>query len=250
MVGKSFLGKKFDKRILSQTKINQNNAKLSADTPFQVTEAYKTLRTNLLFSLAAGKNNIVIVSSASPSEGKSSTCANLAITMAQTGARVILIDADLRKPTQYQIFKCNNSKGLTTILAGFNDLDDVIKRDVEPKLDVITSGPAPPNPSELLGGERMTRLLDKLNEHYDYIFIDTPPINVVTDAMVLANKAAGVILITRQRQSTYDDLTKAVSTLEFSGANILGLVINGINEKSGRYGKYKYTKYKYSYGGK
>lgn len=250
MASKILSGKKVDKRLLSQSKVQQKSARLSADTPFQVTEAYKTLRTNLLFALAAGENKSVVISSSSPSEGKSSTCANLAITMSQTGAKVILIDADLRKPTQYQIFKCNNSKGLTTILAGFNDLDDVIKRDVEPKLDIITSGPAPPNPSELLGSERMTHLLNMLNEHYDYIFIDTPPINVVTDAMVLAGRTAGVVLVARQGQTAYDDLTKAVSSVEFSGANILGLVINGVNEKSGRYGKYKYGKYKYSYGGK
>lgn len=242
--------KKFDKRLLSENKAKQKSAKLSADTPFQVTEAYKTLRTNLLFALAARKNKSVVISSSSPSEGKSSTCANLAITMAQTGAKVVLIDADLRKPTQYQIFKCNNSKGLTTILAGFNDLDDVIKRDVEPKLDIITSGPAPPNPSELLGGERMALLLDKLGEHYDYIFIDTPPINVVTDAMVIAGNTAGVVMVARQGQTTHDDLTKAISSVEFSGTNILGLVINGVNEKFGRYGKYKYGKYKYSYGAK
>jgi capsular exopolysaccharide synthesis family protein len=222
-----------------------NGVRLSDTSPFHVKEAYKTLRTNLLFSLAACKNKNIVISSALPSEGKSCTCANLAIAMAQTGAKVMLIDADLRKPTQYQIFKVDNSKGLTTILAGFNNLDDVIKKDVVEGLDLITSGPAPPNPSELLGAERMTFLLEKLNDHYDYVFIDTPPVNVVSDALVFAERIAGILLVTRHGRSTYDEMTKAVSSIEFSGANILGVVINGVSERSGRYGKYKYGKYKY-----
>ena len=239
------LGKKTDKALL-----RTNSAKLEADSPFEIVEAYKTLRTNLLFALAAGESKIVVVSSALPSEGKSSTCSNLAITMAQTGAKVLLIDADLRKPTQYQIFKSSNNRGLSAILAGFNDLTEVVKTVEDVNLDIITSGPTPPNPSELLGSERMELLLETLSKHYEYIFIDTPPINIVTDAMVIATKAAGVVLVVRQGQSNYDDLTKAVSSIEFSGANILGLVVNDVAEKSGRYGKYKYSKYKYSYGGK
>jgi capsular exopolysaccharide synthesis family protein len=240
----------FGKKKALDAKAKRGNSKLSADSSFQVTEAYKILRTNLLFALAATQNKSIIISSAMPSEGKSATCSNLAITMAQTGANVILIDADLRKPTQHQIFHRNNKQGLTTILAGFDEVAETITKGVEPHLDLVTSGPVPPNPSELLGTDRMAYLINILNEHYDYIFIDTPPINVVTDAMVLAGNAAGVVLVTRQKQSTYDELTKAVSSIEFAGARILGLVINGVNEKSGRYGKYKYGKYKYSYGGK
>jgi len=219
------------------------SASLLGAMPFQVAEAYKTLRTNLLFTLAAGENKTVVVSSASPSEGKSSTCANLAIAMAQTDAKVVLIDADLRKPTQFKVFAINNNKGLSTILAGFSDLDEVINHDVMPNLDLITSGPTPPNPSELLGAERMSLLINQLRARYEYIFIDTPPINVVTDALVVSNMAAGVVVVARHGQSTYNDLTKAVSSLEFSGANILGLVVNGIKEKAGRFGKYKYSKY-------
>jgi capsular exopolysaccharide synthesis family protein len=170
--------------------------------------------------------------------------------MAQTGAKVIIIDADLRKPTQHLIFKKANRQGLTNILAGFSGVNELIDKDVEPGLDLIVSGPIPPNPSELLGTDHMGELLELLNAHYDYIFIDTPPINVVTDAMVLSGKIAGMVLITRQLQSTYDDLTRAVASIEFSGAAILGIVINAIREKQGVYGKYKYSKYSYySYGG-
>ncbi len=237
---------KVDKRVLQagrETAIE--TTRLSENTPFQVTEAYKTLRTNLLFALAAGKSKAVVISSAMPSEGKSATCANLAIAMSQTGTRVLLIDADLRRPTQYQIFQTDNSKGLTTILAGFNEVRDVIKKKIGENLDLLTSGPAPPNPSELLGSRRMKDLLFMLEDHYDYFFIDTPPINVVTDALVFAGSTAGLLLIARQNQTTYDNLTRAVSSIEFSGVNILGLVINGVNEKVGGYGNYKYNKYAY-----
>jgi capsular exopolysaccharide synthesis family protein len=225
----------------------QTTAKLSDTTPFQVSEAYKTLRTNLLFTLAARRNKAVVISSASPNEGKSSTCANIAITMSQTGAKVIIIDADLRKPTQHLIFKKANRQGLTDVLAGFNGIKELIDKDVEPGLDLIVSGPIPPNPSELLGTDMMRELIETLTDNSDYIFIDTPPINIVTDATVLAAKTAGVVMVARQQQSTYDDLKKAVSSIEFSGATILGIVINAIKEKQGAYGKYKYKYSQYSY---
>ena len=226
--------------LLKKSKMQRAVAKLLTDMPPHVMESYKILRTNLLFALATTKNKAVVISSSSPFEGKSSTCANLAIAMAQTGSKVILIDADLRKPTQHRILKCQNNTGLATILAGFNELDEVIVQNVKLNLDIITSGPTPPNPSELLGSEQMSKLIDTLNNRYDYIFIDTPPINIVTDAIILSRIAAGVVLVTRQGQSAYDDLTKAVSSVEFAGASILGFVINCIKEKSTRYGKYTY----------
>lgn len=226
-------------------KRDNGNVRIMSDLSFQVTEAYKTLRTNLLFALAAGKNKAIVISSALPSEGKSSTCANLAVAMAQKSAKVVLIDADLRKPVQNQIFKCSNSKGLSGVLAGFDNFEEVIRKSVKLNLDLITSGPIPPNPSELLGSEQMSSLLERLNEQYDYIFIDTPPINIVADALVISDKAAGVVMVVRHGQSNYSEITKAVASVEFANANILGLVVNGIKEKSGRYGKYKYGRYSY-----
>lgn len=220
------------------------STKLGEKTPFQIVEAYKTLRTNLMFSIAAAKNKIVVISSALPGEGKSTTCANLAITLAQTESRVLLIDADLRKPTQYKIFKLGNDRGLSRLLVGFDTLLDVLHKGVEPNLDVIASGPQPPNPSELLGSDNMTILLGELCQHYDYILIDTPPINIVSDALVFAHKTAGLVMVTRQGETTYDDFTKAVSSIEFSGSNILGAVITSAH---GAHGSYKDYKYRYSY---
>ncbi|MEF9983435.1 MAG: CpsD/CapB family tyrosine-protein kinase [Oscillospiraceae bacterium] len=222
------------------------NCKLNSQTPFHIAEAYKTIRTNLLFSLATQKNNIVVFSSAMPGEGKSTTCSNLAIAMAQTEAKVLLIDADLRKPTQYKIFKRNNSRGLSTLLVGFDTFEKCLQKDISENLDLICSGPLPPNPSELLSSENMRILLKKLQLEYDYIFIDTPPINIVTDAMTLAGKSAGIVLISRSEQSTYDELSKAVTSIEFAGSDILGIIVTDLKHSTFKYGNYKY-KEKYEY---
>ena len=137
--------------------------KLSQSVPFQIVEAYKHVRTSLLFSLAPVSQKSIVVSSAEPDTGKSTTCSNLAITMSQTGARVLLIDADMRKPVQHKIFQVNNTTGLSELLSGFTKLNDVIHVDVASKLDLITSGPIPPNPSELLGSESLIKLLEPVS---------------------------------------------------------------------------------------
>lgn len=233
-----------------------SHTRISDKSPFAVQEAYKTTRTNLMFSLASQTSHVVVVSSALPGEGKSTTCSNLAITMAQTGAKVLLIDADLRKPVQHRIFQCNNSKGASSLLGGFHALGEVLVKGVEQNLDLIPSGPLPPNPSELLGSAHMVKLLEMMTETYDFVFIDSPPVNIVTDAALLANMAAGMVLVTRQGTSTYDELTKAVQSVEFAQANILGIIINATNNHGkgfGKYGKYgRYSRYgsayKYGYG--
>jgi capsular exopolysaccharide synthesis family protein len=171
----------------------------------------------------------------------------MAIAMSQTGAKVLLIDADLRKPVQHRIFRIPNQKGLSGLLGGFYPLNQAITEDLRPKLDIIPSGPIPPNPSELLGSANMWELLDKIAQSYDYVFLDSPPVNVVTDAVVLANRTAGVLLVTRQGQSTYDSLARAVESIEFSKANILGLIINAMGENRGRrrYGRNTRSNYHY-----
>ena len=233
--------------LFKRKKKNQNiNVHLDEHTPFQITEAYKTVRTNLLFSLAPHKSKAMVISSALPSEGKSTTCSNIAIAMAQTEARVLLIDADLRKPTQHKVFKRPNNFGLSGILTGFDTVEQAIQKNVCLNLDLITSGQIPPNPSELLCCENMGFLLEELSKHYDYIFIDSPPINIVTDAIVLANQVAGIVLVARQGQSTYNELEKAVSSIEFANANILGLVLTEVRDQGGPYGHYRY-KYHYRY---
>lgn len=150
-----------------------HEVKLTSKTPFAITEAYKVLRTNLQFALAAQEGKAVVISSPTPGDGKSTTAANVAITLAQTSAKVLLVDADLRKSTQHKIFQIDNSHGLSRLLVGFETLGESLKRDVEPGLDILTSGPLPPNPSELIGSSNMTTLIEKMNSYYDYIIIDS-----------------------------------------------------------------------------
>ncbi len=224
--------------------------RLGENTPFAISEAYKAIRTNLLFSLAPLSKKVVVVSSALPNEGKSTTCGNLAITMAQTSARVMLIDGDLRKPTQHKFFEVDNVKGLSNLLVGFDSVADSVKRNVVKNVDLVTAGALPPNPSELLGSENMEIFLKKMEEYYDYILIDSPPVNVVTDAVVLSKHAAGILMIARSMNTTIEDLDNALSVIKTANGNVLGVVVSDVNKESGSgyYRSYKKHEY-YSYHG-
>lgn len=217
---------------------------INENTAFAIKEAYKTARTNLLFALATSENKCVIMTSALASEGKSTNCANLALTMSQTGATVLLIDADLRKSTQHKIFNVPNKVGLAEILGGFCKVADGLQEQILPNLDIITAGKVPPNPSELLGSLNMQKLIEIVSKNYDYIFIDSPPVNVVTDALVLARYAAGLIFCTRYRQSTHDELRRALASVEFASAKILGMIVCDVKETGAGYYKKSYRSYK------
>lgn len=226
---------------------------LNEETPSQVNEAYKNVRTNLQYALHPINGKVVLVSSALPGEGKSTTSSNLAITFAQN-SKVLLIDADMRKPVMHKIFGLDNSHGLSLFLGGFEPLAKSINREVMPGLDVMTSGAIPPNPSELLGSKNMTVFLNKIQEHYDYVIIDTPPINVVTDAVVLSKKVSGVILVARQNNTTIKMLRQTIDSLKNIRVRVLGVVLTGVKEKykpfsrySGGYSYYSNRKYSYKY---
>lgn len=219
--------------------------KSSKRMAFQVMEAYKMIRTNLMFALANKDSNAVIVSSAEPSAGKSTLSANLAIVMAQTGARVLLIDADMRKPTQHRNFQLSRTMGLSKILGGLATVEECLHKDAKPNVDVILSGPTPPNPSELLGSARMKNLLDEMNEKYDYIFIDMPPLCVVADALVAAPMAAGVVLVARHNQTMYEEFAEALEKVESAGGALLGVVLSDMHSSVGSYGRYGYGRYGY-----
>ena len=204
---------------------------LDKELSFQATEAYKTLRTNLVFSLATKGKKVFAVTSAMQHEGKSTLCANLALTFAQMQARVLVIDADLRKPVQHKLFKLKNKEGLSTLLAGMSSFKAVVNEDIIPGLDVVTSGPIPPNPSEMLASENMKQLLSELSNYYDYIIIDTPPVNVVTDALTMSDSIAGVVMGT------------VITKVPVSNGK-------GGYKRYGRYGYYRYGGYGYyRYGG-
>lgn len=224
---------------------------LDGNIAFQVTEAYKNLRTNLTFALSTKSNRIFAVSSSLASEGKSTVAANIAITLAQTDSKVLLMDCDLRKPVQHKIFKIkNNTKGLSTLMGGIHSFKEVVNEKVIPNLDVVTCGPIPPNPSEMLASDNMKVLLEELGRYYDYVILDTPPINIVTDALTLASNIAGILLIAKQGQSTYDALGEAIESIKLANGSLLGVVVSNVQVTGGKYNyryKYKY-KYNYSYG--
>ncbi len=212
-------------------------------TTFQIVEAYKTVRTNLLFALAPHQRKIVLFSSAEPNAGKTTTSSNLAVTMAQTGVRVLLIDADLRKPSQHKTFRVKKDNGLSRILSGELSFEDCVCREVARGMDLLPSGVLPPNPSELLASESMDKLLNEVAEQYDYIFIDTPPLCVVSDSLVLCEKAAGTVLVTRQGQTTYEEVRHAVESIRDVQGNLLGVVISDIKDGGRPYSRYERYKY-------
>ena len=234
------------------------------DVPFAVVESYKSIRTNISFALSTMDKKIFIVSSTNPAEGKSTTSANIAIALAQGGNKVLLIDADMRKSVLHKIFGLKNKKGLSSAISKMADLDSCITKDVMENLDVLTSGPVPPNPSELLASDSMTSILETLRDRYTTIVIDTPPVNVVTDAMELAKNVSGIIMVVRYGITTIDDVEESMNKVNFSQLNVLGFIMNGVKvgggkyyskyRKYGKYGKYgKYSKYGkygkgYSYG--
>lgn len=215
---------------------------LTDKVQFSVTEAYNMLRTNLNFTLSTQENNAFVISSPLSGDGKSTTAANIAITLAQTKAKVLLVDCDLRRPVQHKMFNISNEKGLSSVLTG-EKFENNVNKAVYENLDVITSGPMPPNPSELLGSANMQRFLEYTRGLYDYVILDTSPINVVTDALLLSKTVAGIMLVVRQGVSTYDEIDRAIESIDFVEGNILGVVINSVEENNTKYGR----KYGYAY---
>lgn len=216
---------------------------LSEKTAFHVKEAYKAMRTNVMFSVPDEGCKVIGVTSAVPSEGKSTTVLNLAITFSETGTKVLLIDADMRRPNIKKILNAGEGAGLSDVLARFVQAKEVIRSSGYENLDFIFSGNIPPNPVELLASDIMKDMIEDLKSDYDYIFIDTPPINVVTDATVVSRLLHGIILVTRENVSRKDEVAEAMNKLQFVNAKILGLVLNDRvyqSKRSGRYGKYKH----------
>ncbi len=220
---------------------------LNQDSPFIVKEAYSSIRTNLLFTQRGEKCPIFVVTSPTANNGKTLNSINLAVSFAQMGKKTLLIDSDMRNPTIHRMFSVPSKNGLSEILAGLTDNITVSKTDIE-NLSILTAGKIPPNPAELLASERMDKLLEFVKEHYDCVFIDTPPINIVTDATVFAQKSTGYILVVKANTSDSNDVKTAVSSLEHIDGNILGFVLNDIlpnNRKN--YSYYKKYDYKYDY---
>lgn len=196
-----------------------------------ISEQYRTIRTNLQFASVDEEIGSMLITSSGPGEGKSMTTANIAAVYAQQGKSVLLIDADLRKPTVHYTFRLDNLKGLSNILVNEASLEEAIHTSTVDNLDIISSGPIPPNPSELLGSKRMQALIQKASSVYDIILFDTPPVLAVTDAQILANFVDGTILVVRSKNTELEAALKAKEALTQAKAKILGTVLND-REKS------------------
>jgi len=206
----------------------------SADDPSS--EAYRALRTNVTFVNAEERAlRLVAVTSPGPGEGKSTTAANLAITLAQQGSRTLLVDADLRRPLVHRAFNLVQEPGLTDILVGTATLREAARPNVVPNLDVLPAGALPPNPSELLGSATMHRLLDQLRAEYETVVFDSPPILAVTDATVLGASTDAVILVLRAGETEETAAQGAVDQLRRVHARVAGAVLNGIETGGERY---------------
>jgi len=198
------------------------------DSKSVAAEAYRTLRTNIQFSSFDEEMKIITVTSSRPSEGKSTVACNMAVTFAENGNKVLLIDADLRRPTVHKKFKLPNSLGIVNLILEPDRMSEIVHEDVIEGLDIVTSGAIPPNPSELLGSKRNRALLSKLRLEYDTIILDTPPLLAVTDAQVLTTISDGTIIVAQHGVTKKDEILQAKGLLEKVKGNILGVVLSQI----------------------
>ncbi len=207
-----------------------------------ISEAYRTLRTNIQFSNVDKPIKTLVITSSMMSEGKTTTLTNLAETFAQAGNRVIIVDADLRRPYVHKIMGISNQQGVTNVLAGQVDLKDTVQV-AGSQIHVLTSGPIPPNPSELLGSTKMKDLLQLLSEHYDIVLIDAPPVNMVTDAAILSTFVDGVVLAIASGKTEIESGKRALKSLEAVNANVLGAVMTLVPVTKKGYYSYQYYSY-------
>jgi protein-tyrosine kinase len=200
-----------------------------------ISEQYRTVRTNIQFSSIDQEYRTIMVTSTGPGEGKSTTIANLGVVMAQQDKKVLLIDADMRKPTVHYTFQVTNTRGLTNVLTRQLELLDSIQATEVTNLHVLTCGPVPPNPSELLASKAMDTLVAAALEEYDVILFDTPPVLAVTDAQVLANRCDGVVLVVSSGRTEIEMVIKSKELLEAAKAKLLGVILNRKKIKEGQY---------------
>ena len=214
---------------------------------FKVVESYKVLRANIMFSIIKSGCKSFVVSSSLPSEGKSTIAVNTAIALSQTDARVLLIDTDLRRPKVNRFLGLSNTPGLSNYLIGMNTIGEVLQKTQYPNLTVFCAGSRVPNPSELLASSQMEVLLEQLKQKFDYIVIDSAPLNVVSDTYPIIKKTDGVLLVVYQNRSDYRELDRTMHSLEMVDAKVIGFVMNGVKPKKGKK-YYSDKKYGYSYG--
>lgn len=202
----------------------------------EASEAYRSLRTGLLYAVAGAPPTVTLITSPGLKDGKSTTCANLAVVLAQAGKETLVIDGDLHEPSLHKIFGVPNVNGMVNVLSGEYDLSEMCT-ELFPGLKVLSTGPIPPNPAELLISGRLAPLIGQARQLFDYVLIDSPPTELVSDPMIIATQADAVILVLNSEETGKGSLHKAMRNLEAVGANVLGTVINKAPKaKPGRYG--------------
>ena len=218
---------------------------LSDQTPMEIVEDYAKLRMNLLYTLVNKKSKAVVITSAVSGEGKSTIAANLAISCAMSGKKIVLVDGDMRRASQREIFGFDShTSGLSDVLVGNSEWKEVILKGRNDAVDILPAGHFPPNPSELLESEAMLTLLNDLEQEYDLVLLDMPPINIVSDPLVMSSSTAGSLFVTRQNYSDQREIRKALISAEMTGMEILGFVFYGEKlDQGGYYNKRYYNEY-------
>jgi capsular exopolysaccharide synthesis family protein len=225
-------------------KVQQTVRQLIAHTEPKspISEQYRNVRTNIQFASVDNDLRSFIVTSSNPAEGKTTTTANLAVVFAQQGKKVLLIDADMRKPAMHTMFRTENVLGLTSVLSKQNKLETCVRETDVENLDFLPAGAIPPNPAELLGSSKMEELIEQAYKSYDLVIIDTPPVLAVTDAQVLANKCDGIVFVVRSGHTEKEQALKVKGLLENSKGKMLGVVLNAKAQEDSNYYYYYGTK--------
>lgn len=225
-----------------------NHQRLAPDNRSTAAEAYRALRTSVLLSSAGSPPKTILVTSSQPGEGKTTTVVNTAMSLAQLGASVLIVDCDLRKPSTHKMFGASQAVGISTYLSRDVKIDQLIQKLPMPNMSLLACGPVPPNPAELISSEKMRTMLATLAERYDHILIDSPPIINVTDPVILSRLVDGVILVVHGGRSTRDIVRRGRQELASVGAKIFGVVLNNVDLHGEGYENYYYTGYGYGYG--
>jgi len=219
---------------------------LSGGVPANFSEAFRAFRTNVLFSSAQDGARSLVVTSTGPGEGKSMVASNLAISLAQAGQRVLLIDADMRKPKGHEIFGCKQEPGLSNVMVGSTKASDAVRKTTISGLWVLTAGRIPPNPAELLGSARFREFVSSLKAHFDWIIIDTPPVMAVTDSSLVAHHASGVVFVVGAEMTSHHAARRAVEQLQQANAKFVGAVLNRVDLKHNAYYYSQYYRREYA----
>ncbi|WP_373598238.1 CpsD/CapB family tyrosine-protein kinase [Paraclostridium bifermentans] len=211
------------------------------DPKSPISEAYRTIRTNIEFSNLDEEIKTIVVTSSQQNEGKSTVIANLAVSFAgMEDKKVLVVEGDLRNPTVHRMFNVSNTHGITDILTNQKSFDECVHVTEVKGLHVLSCGKIPPNPSEMLASKKMRYFIDSLRDYYDYIFIDAPPIGIITDAGIISTYVDGTILVVASKEVDVDMAKIAKERLEKVNANMLGVVLNKFEDNSGSYGYYNY----------